>query len=231
MSPIAYSPKVTYSGLVGYWDAANVKSYPGSGTIWRDLSGNGNHGTLSTGSIGTVSGSGVMAFDGSSDNISVSDSNSLDFGSGSFSAEFFINFPYLPSGGNGAILVKGNVGSGNSWAIRTSGTNGLHYTENEDAFTNVIAAGLANGITHIVMIKNVINNKIYCYANNVLVGDVAYSTPYDTDTSSALVVSSNAGGWLVWKSFLFYGLKIYSKALSQSEITQNFNAHRSRYNI
>ena len=41
-----YNPSIVTSGLQVYLDAANVKSYPGSGTSWLDLTGNGNHFTL-----------------------------------------------------------------------------------------------------------------------------------------------------------------------------------------
>lgn len=42
----SHSPKIPTSGLVLAWDAANPKSYPGSGATIYDLSGNGNNGTL-----------------------------------------------------------------------------------------------------------------------------------------------------------------------------------------
>ena len=41
-----YNPSIVRDGLVLYFDAANTKSYPGSGTTWYDLSGNERHGTL-----------------------------------------------------------------------------------------------------------------------------------------------------------------------------------------
>lgn len=41
-----HSPRIVTDGLVSALDAANTKSYPGSGTVWNDLSGNGNNGTL-----------------------------------------------------------------------------------------------------------------------------------------------------------------------------------------
>ncbi len=37
-----HSPRIVTDGLVLYLDAANSKSYPGSGTNWYDLSGNKN---------------------------------------------------------------------------------------------------------------------------------------------------------------------------------------------
>jgi hypothetical protein len=43
---ISYNPRIVTDGLVLALDAGNPKSYPGSGTTWTDLSGNGNNGTL-----------------------------------------------------------------------------------------------------------------------------------------------------------------------------------------
>ena len=40
-----HSPRIVTNGLVFYLDAANPKSYSGTGTDWFDLSGNGNDGT------------------------------------------------------------------------------------------------------------------------------------------------------------------------------------------
>jgi hypothetical protein len=42
---ISYNPRTITDGLVLCLDAGNSKSYPGSGTTWTDLSGNGNTGT------------------------------------------------------------------------------------------------------------------------------------------------------------------------------------------
>ena len=42
----AVGPNVVEDGLVLALDAGNTKSYPGSGTTWTDLSGNGNDFTI-----------------------------------------------------------------------------------------------------------------------------------------------------------------------------------------
>jgi hypothetical protein len=42
-----HNSKIVTDGLVLCLDAANPKSYPGSGNTWKDLSGNGNHATRS----------------------------------------------------------------------------------------------------------------------------------------------------------------------------------------
>ena len=46
---LGHSPSIVTSGLVLALDAGNTKSYPNTGTIWTDLSGQGNTGTLTNG--------------------------------------------------------------------------------------------------------------------------------------------------------------------------------------
>ena len=43
---IKYGPKLVTSGLEIVFDAANSRSYSGTGTNWHDLSGKGNDGTI-----------------------------------------------------------------------------------------------------------------------------------------------------------------------------------------
>ena len=62
---ITYSPKIPTDGLVLALDAANTKSYPGTGTTWFDMSGKGNDATLVGGiSLITADGSLVLSADG-----------------------------------------------------------------------------------------------------------------------------------------------------------------------
>ena len=61
---IAYNTSIVRDGLVLHLDAANVKSYPGSGSVWGDLSGNSNNGTLVNGP--TFDGNSI-SFDGVND--------------------------------------------------------------------------------------------------------------------------------------------------------------------
>jgi hypothetical protein len=60
-------PKVVTNGLVLALDAANVKSYPGSGTVWNDLSGNNNSGSLINGPTFNSANGGSISFDGTND--------------------------------------------------------------------------------------------------------------------------------------------------------------------
>ena len=68
---LAHSPRIVTDGLVLALDAGNTKSYPGSGTSWSDLSGNGNNGTLVNGVVFSNSNGGIFDFDGIDDYISI----------------------------------------------------------------------------------------------------------------------------------------------------------------
>ena len=61
---IAYNTSMVRDGLVGHYDAANVKSYPGTGTVWSDISGHSNTVNLINGVGYSDSNRGVLTFDG-----------------------------------------------------------------------------------------------------------------------------------------------------------------------
>ena len=64
---LAHSPSIVTNGLVLALDAANRKSYPGTGTTWTDISGNGNSGTLVNGPTYSSANGGSIVFDGTND--------------------------------------------------------------------------------------------------------------------------------------------------------------------
>jgi hypothetical protein len=68
-----YSPKIVTDGLVLALDAANIKSYSGTGTTWSDLSGNGNTGTLTNGPTFDSGNGGSIVFDGVDDFVNITE--------------------------------------------------------------------------------------------------------------------------------------------------------------
>jgi hypothetical protein len=54
--------KTISSGSVLYVDAAQLRSYPGSGTSWTDLSGNNRTGTLTNTPTFSTSNGGLFSF-------------------------------------------------------------------------------------------------------------------------------------------------------------------------
>ena len=69
-------PNIITDGLVLHLDAANPKSYPGTGNIWSDLSGNGNNGILTN---GPTFSDGAIVFDGGDDLTRITHNSTIDF--------------------------------------------------------------------------------------------------------------------------------------------------------
>ena len=63
---LSHSPRIVTDGLVFCLDAANIRSYPGTGTTWTDLKG-GNEGTLTNGPTFSSDNAGSISTDGSND--------------------------------------------------------------------------------------------------------------------------------------------------------------------
>lgn len=59
--------KIVTNGLVLWLDAAQGRSYSGSGTAWNDISGTGNNLTLTNGPTFSSNNGGVIVFDGTND--------------------------------------------------------------------------------------------------------------------------------------------------------------------
>ena len=67
--------QIVKDGLILDLDAANRYSYPGTGTTWTDLSGNGNSATLLNGPTFDSANGGSIVFDGSNDYAPISGPN------------------------------------------------------------------------------------------------------------------------------------------------------------
>ena len=214
-------PDINEFGLVGYWDAANVKSYPGSGTIWRDLSGNGNHGTLSTGSIGTVSGSGVMAFNGSNDYVDLSKDPEFEK-------------PATISMWFRADLLA-NTLIGYDWVYWSLGfsSNKINYYMYDGAQHNWLSTTplITKQWYHLVVISDNTSSEIYIDGKSDGISETITWFDHIGGANHDLEIGALNNGTGQPFNGQISNVQIYDRMLSQSEITQNFQAMRSRYGI
>ena len=95
---LAHSPSIISDGLIFYLDAANRRSYSGSGLTANGLVG-GIGGTLVNGTGFSSTNNGSFFFDGTNDYIEVSNSNLLTFGTNPFTIDFWLYSTYVHSGG------------------------------------------------------------------------------------------------------------------------------------
>ena len=221
-------PDIVESGLVLALDAGNSKSYPGSGTTWTDLSGNGRNGTLSATSIGYNSANGgSLVFDGTDDQVTVSGS--------SFTVTASTWIVWMRRGGidgyDGILFsrVPQTVGinflSGGPLSYTYEGTSpGPGYNWNSElippdsAWSMVAFTFTSTGAT------------AYLYqASGLTTASNNYNHP--SVTVNDLRVGNDAGlAGRLYQGRIAQAL-IYNRALSATEIQQNYLATKSRYGI
>jgi hypothetical protein len=218
------SPPVT-AGLVLNLDAGNAASYPGSGTAWTDLSGNGRNGTLTGGPTYSSADGGSIVFDGTNDFVQCS--GSLTVTAATFVIWMRRNGPQDDF--DGIIYSR----SANATGLSFFGTtNKISYTWNNAVNTYTWDSGLTiPDLTWCMVAVSVTSTSATAYLCQS--GGITSATNTVSHTSTVLddvkLAQDDLGGRF------FNGrisvAMIYDRALSADEISQNFNALRGRYGL
>jgi hypothetical protein len=224
---VGYNPKIVTNGLVLALDAANIRSYPGSGTTWTDLSGNGNNGTLTNGPTYNSDNKGSIVFDGVDDYVTLGTKSIIttDFCvdmwcrvTTATKEVYFFSFGYVDS--TSALLYR-NEGSPYDLNViyRVSNTNTSYLSNfpiNQNTFYNI--CWNRNGSTNTLYVNGI---SIYSFSNSTNLTSCIY------DIGSATTRNKSTA----YYQGNIYTTKLYNRALTAAEISQNFNATRSRYGI
>jgi hypothetical protein len=222
---ISYNPKIVTDGLVLCLDAANRKSYPGSGTTWTDLSGRNNTSTLENGAVYDSANQGSIYFDGTNDRVLINCVSNTVRAYNS-TTHFIIRLP-LYSGGQRNIL---SYRTQNSLYIGKA-SNGIFVYYNtlspDPAFT--VGNIASNTVAIVAVTCDASNNLLSTYINGNLIGSVT-KTGWSTTYNSTMYLGYD-GGTNEYMIGNFYNFMHYNKVLTASEIQQNFQALRGRYGI
>ena len=208
-------PGVT-DGLVFYVDAA--LSYTSGSTIWYDLVGSGNT-TLTNGPTFDRENGGSIVFDGSNDYATAGYQMPSQSSTTTFSWNLWI---YLFSGNNQYDVIFGNrYGPANLQFIKITPTNWEYYSGGGEFIGYTIPT---NQWVNLCVVKN--QGTHYYYSNASQVG---------TRSSNKSIVANPVfmGGDLTRETanVQFASAAIYDRALSSTEVLQNYNALKSRFNL
>jgi len=229
------NPDIITDGLVLCLDAGNSASYPGSGTVWNDLSGNGNNGTLTNGPTYNTENRGGIVFDGTNDYIDINiPSTNFD----DFTLSCWIKFNNITKNtqnfislGTDSTLIASNNDSQNFNLGYYSNTKWHTNTKANNSWTNELNinsnAPVNNVWYYVVATYSITGNARKLYINSSYIGgDALYNNP---GSVSIIRIGGGAFGWLF--SGIISNTKIYNKALSAIEILQNYNATKGRYGL
>lgn len=229
---LEHGASIVTNGLVLCLDAGNTKSYPGTGTTWTDLSGLGNNGTLTNGPTYSSANSGSLVFDGTNDNVSFGEK--LNQTTSNFSMSAWVKSTSTAAGNNNGIIYKKYTGYSYIAGYRLNMPNGAFDVEIADGTSHsqlTAGSGYNNGTWWNVTATIIRGSSLNLYANGVLIGTAAqtFTTTIDS-TGTPFCLASLAGQYHIYAGSMSY-VSMYNRALSASEITQNFNALRGRYGI
>ena len=223
-----YNPAIVTGGLVLALDAANIKSYPGTGTAWTDLSSARNNGTLTNGPTYSSANGGSILFDGSNDyaqknsltmdlsagvsmEMIFKSSNITSVAQGLMQFNLFISSYYINFYANGSGALRWEVFS----PYPTSGSQIFTPTSlSNDTWYHAVGT-YASGVSILY-----INGNSVASGSN---GTGNFPSSYTTDLSVGVYAGYFSGNIAI--------AKMYNRALSSVEVKQNFNAIRGRYSI
>jgi hypothetical protein len=214
-------PSIITDGLVLHLDAGDSASYPGSGTTWTDLSGNGNNFTLVNGVGYSSSNGGTLTFDGSNDVAQIS--------SFELRRDFTLQAWVYYTGAREAIFGQGTRSNNNGLTAIANFVNnrGLVFTMyNNDLDYAYVGTNIWQMFTftysHSTYRKQIyINNALvatnignaYTGTGTFRIGQ-AYSTLFDDPFLGNIPI-----------------VTAYSKILSSTEVTQNYNVQKGRFGL
>lgn len=220
---LAHSPRIVTDGLVLCLDAGNPKSYPGSGTTWTDLSGNGNNGTLTNGPIYSSSDGGSIVFDGVNDKVTFPNTTV------STSAGITVEVWFKTSSGTKYQDIFDMSDTFGVWITTNYGSTGK-ITASFKTLTGIMRADYSTNTWYQVVISGSgTSNTLYLNGVSVATESQTVATSVNFNTARiGNVDGDRASEYLVGN---VASLKFYNRALTASEIQQNFNALRGRFSI
>jgi hypothetical protein len=243
-----YPPVVT-NGLVLYLDAGFTPSYPQSQTTWYDLSGNANNCTLVNGPTYSTSQGGGIQFDATDDYATIPDNNSLDLTELTISLWFNRgDILALAAGDQHQLFVKGNTNAAGgdqiNYSVNLFGpTGGGRYTARAGALgggdVGIQAPSqvlFANQWYNLVF-THVSTNAPIPYLNGVKQTNWTVngaSNPIKPNTWQATIcgdVNRDGGNRTAAFNGIMSIVQLYNRALSETEVLQNWNALKSRFGL
>ena len=216
---LQHHPRIVSNGLLMYIDAANTRSYSGSGNTALGLI-TGIDGTLVNGVGFTTANNGAFTFDGSNDYINFGNSSAVQQSSGTLSAWAKAS---SPGGGYRGIIAK-------------QGAYGLFYTDSVlVAYDWAADAPRSTGIN---IADNTWKNVVLTYQSGVSNGTRIYINGVSVLTTTITILNqinnlfggaeANASQYAACSASSF---NMYNRVLTAQEILQNYNATKKRFGL
>jgi hypothetical protein len=224
---------IVTSGLVLYSDAGYPSSYPTTGTTWYDVSGYGNNGTLTNGPTYSAENGGSIVFDGIDDYVNYG--NIIFNNQSTTTIDIWVNIPSMTV--NQYIMSKGSAGDGISTFIcytglgpSGGGSSYIRFSMGNQSSVNSTPLEFGN------LNWGEWYNFTSTYDGSSVKGYKNATSPQTTPLSGNLynTISPIYLGRSKYGNYApcsIGNFKIYNRALTSTEILQNYNAQKSRFGL
>lgn len=218
--------RIITDGLVLAFDAADRNSYPGSGTTWRDLSGNGSDGTLTNSPTFNSDNGGSIVFNGSNNFADVS--GSIPLTNGTFISWVWRNGSQ--SSNTGVLFNRNPANLSTATGLNVDGNGIVRYHWNDG---NVLNTGLQTPNQSWCMIAiSKATSSITAYLGTSS-GISSFTENVTAGSITLTHISVGRDGSSLGRHFngrVAVGM-IYNTNLSLGELTQIFNVTRRRFGL
>lgn len=226
--------RIVTDGLVLNLNAADPNSYPGSGTTWIDISGNGNNGTLTNGPTFSSGNGGVIVFDGVNDYVAITNSSTINPNNGSFSIVCWVNSDPSSGGDGWDLWVAKRQGGSNGYYVGGNNPSGVRFMLGNDAGSRTDTGFIGYTFNTWAMFTAILDrsaNTQTIIRNNF--DQTASTTPaggnyYNTGTLS---VGGDIGINAYYVNGKIANVLLYNIALSNQQVTQIYNATKARFGL
>ena len=217
-------PNIVRNGLIFELDAADKNSYPGAGTLWKNLASNTYNGTLTNGPTYNSANNGAIVFDGADDAVIISPTISIP-------NSYTVQAWYWKTAGTPYDPILADMVAGDGFWIDASITARLTIFFQGASFAiygnqvlslnkwyNICLSVANSGSTIIInMYINGILDKTYTAAGS-------FTTSFNAECLGGDIYGDIMNGKIACDL-------AYNRVLTDSEILQNYNATKGRFNL
>lgn len=228
--------KIIGQNLVLSLDAAQRRSYPTTGTLWTNLAGNGVNSTLTNGPTFDSANGGSIKFDGSNDYSTLGTGTTINVFSGDFTVSAWVKRNPIGTQAGGTIIgdwYTGGVSVTDQWQIQANSSGGittiLVFIAPNAPFVNV-STGIAIG-NWVNVVLSRIGSTVTLYSNTNSLGSVTNTRTWGTSGGNMVIGVSGDNANEPLNGFIGNILIYKGKGLTSTEVTQNYNAIKSRFGL
>ena len=229
---VNFTPSPVFADLQVYYDAGKTASYPGSGTTWFDISGNGKNASLTATTYSPDLGGAIVFADASGSR--GQSASTIPWNTNAYTISTWLFPTTVDSNIRRFVSMQGPTPNFFNWAVtRLDGVNGAGQFHTFSQY----AAGLSfERRSNAQVVNNTYQNfvstyngtTLTIYKNNSFLGSTTFAQQLPYGATVNTLILSNATETFDGR---MYVVMIYDRVLTTQERTQNYDAFRGRFGL